>query len=332
MNLIKKLFIIASFTMSFLTGIVHTSSECSLNKFAKCDSSNANCCPSGWKCFEKDSTYAQCNSSCSKSRMKKHWGTGWTCRNIQYIPPVTTTNTLTTTKTLTTLPTDIIGYYAWTWFGGSVGPQGTTDSFAFSGFSDIDIAIHEYSSQSLPPLKGRKWISVGGGTSPGIMKVSDINKVIVSIDKIKAAGYTGVIFDIEHIIESSTKLIEASKICFKALKTAGIQVAVAPCNSGPWKSPTPKDAVDLVLYWVTEANIDFISPMLYRSGKETTPWFDETWNCSQETPGCTWQQYKGALPRFVPSIVDATHYPIVKKYFENLGITITGYIAYAQMF
>eukprot|EP00041_Stephanoeca_diplocostata_P020948 m.479398 g.479398 ORF g.479398 m.479398 type:complete len:70 (-) comp21700_c0_seq10:941-1150(-) len=50
-------------------------------------------------------------------------------------------------------------------------------------------------------------------------------------------------------------------------------------------------------------------------------------NCKDA--GCTWDLYKGARGKFIPSVVDGTHYAAVQNYFRE-KLQVAGYIQWAQ--
>ncbi len=93
---------------------------------------------------------------------------------------------------------------------------------------------------------------------------------------------------------------------FKTAKNLGLTTVVTTSHSAPYDTDTPADAVALVKAWVADLNLDIISPQLYSSGMESAPEFELTSSCASS--GCTWNLYQGSKARFVPSIVNASHY------------------------
>lgn len=114
---------------------------------------------------------------------------------------------------------------------------------------------------------------------------------------------------------------------FQAAKNYGLGVIVTVAHSAPYHTDTPTDGVELMKAWVMDENIDILSPQLYSSGTESVPDFDETYNC--KAAGCTWDLYRGSKARFVPSIVDETHYGAVVNFFRG-ALEVEGYIQWAQ--
>lgn len=119
---------------------------------------------------------------------------------------------------------------------------------------------------------------------------------------LKSNGYGGIVYDIEGVDGDCVQLFEESFIAAKAL---GLEVIVTTSHSGPYDM-NGVEATKLVKAWVKSRNIDYISPQLYSHGKEEQPEFAETNNCKAD--GCLWTVYMGTIPKFVPSIVDATHF------------------------
>ncbi len=64
------------------------------------------------------------------------------------------------------------------------------------------------------------------------------------------------------------------KKLFRLAKAEGLVVAITTTHSGPYKTRSAADAVRFVEAWVTDKNVDIISPQLYSSGKEAAPQFD----------------------------------------------------------
>jgi len=229
---------------------------------------------------------------------------------------------------------DIISYYSWNWGSGSFGPYGATSGISFTGLSDVVKAIDAYNTgdqwwTGLPELKGTRYISIGGGNSAGFLGVKELNLIKTQAQTMKDAGYQGIIFDVEHVKDPHAEMIPAFNQAFKQLKQDGMIVAVTTSHSAPYEAPTPEDSVELLKAWVKNPDIDFISPQLYSTGQEADPEFAETNFCKDA--GCTWDHYVGALPRFVPSINNHTHYAAVVDWFAARGITCEGYVQWQQV-
>jgi len=197
---------------------------------------------------------------------------------------------------------------------------------AFTGLNDVDQAIAGYTH---PALVGTKWISLGGGNSAGIINVQILEKIATTGPKIKAAGYEGVMFDVEEVYGSHGDIVPAFQKTFANLKGEGLLVGVTTSHSAPYWCYTAEDAIEIVKAWVADDNIDVISPQLYTSGYERAPMFDETGLCVQQ--GCTWDLYKGFKGKFAPSICTAGQYGAVQSYFSSkYGIECEGFFEWSQ--
>jgi len=229
------------------------------------------------------------------------------------------------------LPDEIVGYYSWNWGAGSTGPPGANAGCAFTGLIDVKNAIAQYtegSSWCCPTLKGIKHITLGGGNSAGTFTAAALQGIISNAALIKQAGYAAVMYDVEEVSGSSSKMIPLFRESFAALKHEGLIVAITTSHSAPYQCDTPEDAVAFVKSWAADANLDIISPQLYSSGRESAPEFAETNSCKDA--GCTWDLYKGSKAAIVPSLVEAGHYAATKAFFANMSISLKGYYQWAQ--
>jgi len=228
---------------------------------------------------------------------------------------------------------EIIGYYSWNWGAGSTGPAGANAGAAFTGYTDVNIAVQYYpegAAWCCPELKGEKWLTLGGGNSAGAFNAEALSKIALAVDYIKSkTDYVGVLFDVEIATGSSSIMVPAFATVFKAIKDAGLKVGVTISHSAPYMTDTPNVAVDLIKNWVKDGNIDFLSPQLYSSGTEGAPDFAETSNC--KSAGCTWDLYLGMVPKMVPSLVEESHYAAAQTFFsEKYGITTGGFFQWKQ--
>jgi chitinase len=213
---------------------------------------------------------------------------------------------------------EIVGYYSMSWSENpSQGPVKPDIGIAFSGWSEVyqALASGPYSEN----LHGRKYLAVGGANVNGHLSVETLKKFEENVGYIKDAGFAGVAFDIEHT-EREGLYIPAMEEAFKACKKNHLKVLVTVSHSAPIVSRSPGNIVDA---WVKSDNIDYLSPQLYSTGKEKGPQFDIS-NRVQ------WQRWKGAKAAIIPSIVDATHWPKARDFFQNAGIPVKGYLQWAE--
>jgi len=71
------------------------------------------------------------------------------------------------------------------------------------------------------------------------------------------------------------------------------------------------------------ANINYLSPQLYTYGNETK-------NDYTITAGVSWRSYNTSRAKIVPSMVYASYYSDAVSYFNSQGVTLDGYIQWAQ--
>ena len=70
-----------------------------------------------------------------------------------------------------------------------------------------------------------------------------------------------------------------------------------------------------------DENIDFLSPQLYTTGKETTN--DYTF---ARVP---WKDYATAKAATIPSIVHPSYYADAVAFFQRQGVTLKGYVRWS---
>ncbi len=84
-----------------------------------------------------------------------------------------------------------------------------------------------------------------------------------------------------------------------------------------------EDGSKLMTGFFADSNIDYISPQLYTSGTEASNDFTAI--------GTMWKEYASSKAKIVPSVVlGSRDYPTAQAYFANLGVTLAGYVQWAQ--
>ncbi|ADZ91942.1 LysM peptidoglycan-binding domain-containing protein [Marinomonas mediterranea] len=211
-----------------------------------------------------------------------------------------------------------MGYWNWTWSGTS-NPSNATLSLAFSGWTDPTTALQD-SHQVKPSLVGTKYLTFGGGNDNGKFTALSLQDITSAIQSGKLEGYEGVAYDVE---EGDSHLENDFAVSFKAAKDAGLKVLVTVSHSAPYGIT---DADALMQSFFADSNIDLLSPQLYTEG-------DETENDYQTTSGTstTWEDYASAKAAIVPSIVTSDLYDSATGYFTEQGVTLAGYIQWAQV-
>merc|ERR1719436_1603726 len=224
---------------------------------------------------------------------------------------------------------EVIGYYSWNYGKGSVGPAGANAGVAAVGIPDIDLCIKLYStgaSWCCPELKGTNYLMVGGGGLDQPWTPTNLAAIPGNCPKITAAGYNAVMFDIE-VFESGTadQFVSGFAAAFKACKAAGLKVGITTSASGPYHAD-PATAKAVVQAWMSDPNIDVLSPETYRN---TTGQIElrDAFSC----PGC-YEFYKTFKGTFAPSVSEAADYDTVKQYFsDKYGITAGGFFQWNQV-
>jgi len=243
----------------------------------------------------------------------KHFGT---INNPSNPAPITgPSGSLCGYLTSTSSPS-IAGIFYWTW---DSSPPGGLSNFnvgvAFSGLVDPSSAISN-SGGVYGNLPGAKWISLGGGNSAGSWTSSLLSSVTSSINNNAFSGYQGIVFDVE---QGDSGLASAFETAFAAAKAHGFKVLVTVSHSCPYGI---SDAASLMSGFFGSSHIDYISPQLYTSGSEGAN--DYTTN------GVAWSSYASSRAQIAPSIVTASYYASAQSYFSGLGITLHGYVQWAQ--
>jgi len=214
-------------------------------------------------------------------------------------------------------PSNVVGFYWWSWdtFTPSF-PGGTNIGIAFSGYADPSSAISS-SAGIKGSLPGNKYIALGGGNSAGDWTSSVLSSVTSSLNNNDFSGYQGIVFDIE---QGDSGLSSAFESAFAAAKGRGLKVLVTISHSAPYGF---SDASTLMSNFLGSSNIDYISPQLYTTGSESQ-------NDYSTTAGVGWNQYQGSTPQVVPSIVTSGLYSSAQSDFSQQGVTLSGYIQWAN--
>ncbi len=101
-------------------------------------------------------------------------------------------------------------------------------------------------------------------------------------------------------------------------ETVGYFVTVS--HSAPYGI---SDGATLMQSFFENSNIDYLSPQLYTTGYETQ-------NDYAISQGVQWKSYATVKAAIVPSIVEASMYADAQTYFANVGVTLKGFVQWAQ--
>lgn len=231
------------------------------------------------------------------------------------IPPTIPTSSPTPIQT-TDRSIDIpnIGYWHWTYHH-STAPPNTSMGMAFFGAVDPATALKQ-SARVQSVLKGTKYICLGGGTNAGRYSAEAIQKIIAAINAGDFAEYQGIAFDVEV---GDSGLAGDFENLFSVSTDKGFENLVTVSHSKPYGI---HDGTTLMRSFLTNENIDFLSPQLYTTGKEPANQYIAY--------GVRWSEYAQAKAAVIPSIVNGSYYEDAVQYFALQGVTLQGYIQWQQ--
>eukprot|EP01033_Poteriospumella_lacustris_P003987 gene3987-2839_t len=212
---------------------------------------------------------------------------------------------------------DVQGYWWWTWPESQAAPKNTNMGIAFSGWADVNNAIGE-SAPLYSKLPGAKIFTIGGGNSNGHFTKSSIEALNSALSSGKLDGYAGISYDIEEGDGGLTNTFQES---FTLAKKLGKKVMVTVSHSAPYGIP---DGASMMRSFLSDTNIDYISPQLYTTGEEASNEFSTE-------KGVQWSEYAQAKAAIVPSIVRGSYYADAKSRFASYGVATKGYIQWEQV-
>lgn len=205
------------------------------------------------------------------------------------------------------------GYYKWTWSSNQV-PSGSWDiGILFGGEvpkQAIDININKASTITA----GKKFLNLGGGIESGIWNITDFDYINQKLPDIKKAGWDGLCFDVE-VCPPDVSFVDAFKNCFAKCKQAGLQVLVTMSHTNPYECHTGAgQGMDLVNAWISDSNIDYISPQLYSKGDVLEP--------------SDLSMFKSVESKILPSVPNVSDWDGLNS---KTGINNAGYIIWQQI-
>lgn len=208
------------------------------------------------------------------------------------------------------LPALLRGFYKFSWTGSSdyQGPKDTNMGVTFTGRlpGDPEANIAPMTKNAINLL------SYGGGNEFGAWSLAVTQAVADSsnLDAVIALNYDGIVIDAEVYATGQTVTVAEWNTMFAAIKARNLLLIVTISHFSPYGMP---NANALVVDWLSNPHIDYLSPQLYTSGTETeNDWegFSSAW-VSASTP-------------IAPSIVQ-------KSYYDQLGSnSVTTYLPNAK--
>ena len=210
---------------------------------------------------------------------------------------------------------DIIGYWDWTYDHTTPIPDANL-GLAFSGWADVKTAIQQ-SHSLLGKLQGAQFICFGGGNENGAFNATRLAAINEAIQDGSLVGYDGIAYDVE---EGDPGLESDFATSFGIAQKAGFKVLVTVSHSAPFGIT---DRATLMKSFFDNSDIDYLSPQLYRTGKESA-------NNYATAKGVLWSGYAQSKAAVVPSLVKAAYYPDAREYFTQQGVKLSGYIQWSR--
>ena len=179
---------------------------------------------------------------------------------------------------------------------------------------------------------GLQFISLGGSNAAGAFSNETLHGAGFTpkgLASVKAAGFSGICFDVEVTEGGADTLAAALEAAFVACKKAGMLVMVTTSHTAPYAAATDHTKRLLVDSWVNSSSIDIFSPQLYTSGYEPAPQFELTPCLPTDTlfeSRCSWERLKKIKAMWVPSLSSAEHYPAAEEFFAKLDIQTRGFV------
>ena len=179
---------------------------------------------------------------------------------------------------------------------------------------------------------GLQFISLGGSNAAGAFSNETLHGAGFTpkgLASVKAAGFSGICFDVEVTEGAADTLAAALEAAFVACKKAGMLVMVTTSHTAPFAAATDHTKRLLVDSWVNSSSIDIFSPQLYTSGYEPRPQFELTPCLPTDTlfeSRCSWERLKKMKAMWVPSLSSAEHYPAAEEFFAKLDIQTRGFV------
>jgi hypothetical protein len=212
--------------------------------------------------------------------------------------------------TFPTPPLVFIGYFQWTWGGQSTLPECVNAGIAFSGWADPSTALQQ-SLTIYASLNGSKYISLGGGMgsngtcSAGAFTYNVLYNIYNAINNSLFSGYSGILFDVEYVLGTGlytgTTTAPGFQQVFQAAKSKGLSIVVCVGHSGniivtdsTYTCYSSPQDLSLMSSFLSDPNVDWVSPQLYSSGSENPPQFNVN--------GLPWSAFANSGKQIIPAL------------------------------
>jgi hypothetical protein len=187
-------------------------------------------------------------------------------------------------------------------------------SVCFSGWISISDVL-QHCANKKAHLPGKKFLAFGGDSAT--WSLTALTNLDVGVSSNQLAEWDGIVYD---LVRGDSGLASAFVASFANAKSHGFLVLITFPHSQPFRF---SDASLLMQSFLSNSNIDYLSPRLYTQGTETEN--------DYAAIGTAWYSYASSRAQLIPSVVLGTRdYPQASKYFsQNYGISLYGYIQWA---
>ena len=211
----------------------------------------------------------------------------------------------------------IIGYFQYTWGSPGVIPECNNTAIAFSGWADPATALSLSSNTS---LVGAKYISLGGGygsdgtPNAGKFTQTVLNAILTAINNGNFSNYKGILFDVEYIdttgLTSQSAMYPLFQSIFTAAKSKSLKVIVCVGHSGNITDVAGgSQYTQLMTDFLSDANVDYVSPQLYANGNENPPQYNAN--------GLPWSDWAASGKPIIFAIPWAQQYECVEAWAKQ---------------
>lgn len=212
------------------------------------------------------------------------------------------------------------GHWEKTWNVPSSSFSSATLGFAFSGYSDVTMALSA-SEKVYDRLSGHRILTIGGGNSNGRWTRNKLNDLSRAMSEGRLHRYYGVAFDIE---EGDAGLSSDFENAFRNAKNAGLFVVASVSHTSPYDIP---DGPQLMMHILSSQYVDIVSPMMYGgAGFGQCP--SDGSLSTIASNGVPWRSYANIKADVVPSLWKGSYAAAAEQFLNTHGVESLGYISW----
>eukprot|EP00171_Calliarthron_tuberculosum_P000003 IDg3t1 len=213
----------------------------------------------------------------------------------------------------------IRGHWEKTWRAASTGKRGMNIGIAFSGKNTVRGALRD-SARVYRRLRGARYVSIGGGNYRGRWSVRTLQDINRAITRGQFRRYRGIVYDVE---EGDAGLSRHFAHSFRLARLHRLRVIVAVSHTAPYGMD---DTVTVMRHFLSDPNIDVLSPMMYASG--TINYCRTSNSLSTSFWKVPWSYFRHSRAIVVPSLLHPHDYGRAQRFLRRHGVTTQGYIAW----